>query len=77
MRIESIFVNRCLLNLRPIRRDVTESSGAPEILPELSSAAHKFNRKKLEKAPFSHNGKHPGNILFGHMLCFCLAKYKS
>lgn len=68
MRIELIFVNRCLLNLRPIRRDVTESSGAPEILPELSSAAHKFNRKKLEKAPFSHNGKHPGNILFGYIL---------
>ncbi len=45
-----------------------QSSGAPEILPELSSAAHKFNRKKLEKAPYSHNGKHPGNLLFGYIL---------
>tara|TARA_B110000003_G_scaffold183420_1_gene182445 strand:+ start:1902 stop:3395 length:1494 start_codon:yes stop_codon:yes gene_type:complete len=47
---------------------VNESSGAPEILPELSSAAHKFNRKKLEKAPYSHDGKHPGNLFFGYML---------
>ena len=47
---------------------MNESSGAPEILPELSSAAHKFNRKKLEKAPYSHDGKHPGNLFFGYML---------
>jgi 1-acyl-sn-glycerol-3-phosphate acyltransferase len=47
---------------------VNESSGAPEILPELSSAAHKFDRKKLEKAPYSHDGKHPGNLFFGYIL---------
>ena len=45
-----------------------ESSGAPEILPELSSAAHKFNREKLEKAPYSHDGRHPGNLFFGYIL---------
>ena len=47
---------------------MNESSGAPEILPELSSAAHKFERKKLEKAPYSHDGKHPGNLFFGYIL---------
>lgn len=44
------------------------SDSAPEIMPELSAAAHKINTKKLEKAPYDHTGKHPGNKLFNHLL---------
>ncbi len=44
------------------------SDTAPEILPELSAAAHKINIKKLEKAPFSYTGTHPGSMLFGLLL---------
>ena len=47
---------------------MTDSSGAPEILPELSAAAHRINIKKLEKSPYNHTGKHPGNLFFGHIL---------
>ena len=46
---------------------MTDSSSAPEILPELSAAAHNFNRKKLEKAPHSLDGSHPGNYFFGQI----------
>ncbi len=47
---------------------MTDSTGAPEILPELSAAAHKINIKKLEKSPYDHTGKHPGNLFFGYIL---------
>ena len=46
---------------------MTDPSSAPEILPELSAAAHNFNRKKLEKAPYSLDGTHPGNYFFGQI----------
>ena len=46
---------------------MVDSSSAPEILPELSAAAHNFNRKKLEKAPYSLDGTHPGNFFFGQL----------
>lgn len=44
------------------------SETAPEILPELSAAAHKIDIKKLEKAPYDHTGKHPGNKYFSNLL---------
>ena len=47
---------------------MNESDSAPEITPELSAAAHKINVKKLEKAPYDHTGKHPGNISFSYLL---------
>ena len=47
---------------------MNDSDSAPEILPELSAAAHKINIKKLEKAPYNHTGQHPGNKLFSHLL---------
>lgn len=43
---------------------MTESSAAPEIIPELSASAHKINRKKLGKSPYDHTGKHPGSLWF-------------
>ena len=45
-----------------------DSDSAPEITPELSAAAHKINVKKLEKAPYDHTGKHPGNTSFSYLL---------
>ena len=45
-----------------------DSDSAPEITPELSAAAHKINVKKLEKAPYDHTGKHPGNLSFSYLL---------
>ncbi len=38
--------------------------GAPNIEPELSSGAMKLRRKKLDRLPWDHTGKHPGNPLF-------------
>lgn len=51
---------------------MVESSGAPEVLPELSAAAHNLDHKKLENAPYSHDGTHPGNLFFGYILRFML-----
>ena len=45
-----------------------DSTSAPEITPELSAAAHKINVIKLEKAPYDHTGKHPGNKSFSYLL---------
>ena len=45
-----------------------ESDSAPEIMPELSAAAHKINTRKLEKAPYDHTGNHPGNKSFNYLL---------
>ena len=39
-------------------------TGAPNIEPELSSGAMKLRRKKLDRIPWDHTGKHPGNPLF-------------
>ena len=47
---------------------MSESDSAPEIMPELSAAAHKINTRKLEKAPYDHTGNHPGNKSFNYLL---------
>ncbi len=39
---------------------MADSQNAPEILPELSESATRLNRKKLNRVPFNHEGKHPG-----------------
>ena len=38
--------------------------GAPDIEPALSSGAMKLRRKKLDRVPWDHTGKHPGNPFF-------------
>ncbi|MEC7708812.1 MAG: 1-acyl-sn-glycerol-3-phosphate acyltransferase [Candidatus Thermoplasmatota archaeon] len=37
---------------------------APNIEPELSRGAMKLRRKKLDRLPWDHTGKHPGNPFF-------------
>jgi len=43
---------------------VPEMQGAPDVEPELSSGAMKLRRKKLDRLPWDHTGKHPGNPFF-------------
>tara|TARA_Y100001970_G_scaffold222516_1_gene273695 strand:+ start:6368 stop:7846 length:1479 start_codon:yes stop_codon:yes gene_type:complete len=38
--------------------------GAPNIEPELSSGAMKLRTKKLDRLPWDHTGRHPGNPFF-------------
>ena len=38
--------------------------GAPDIEPALSRGAMKLRRKKLDRLPWDHTGKHPGNPFF-------------
>ena len=39
---------------------MSDSEGAPEILPELSESATRLKRDKLTRVPYNHEGKHPG-----------------
>ena len=43
-----------------LRSLVSDSEGAPEILPELSESATRLKRDKLTRVPYNHEGKHPG-----------------
>ena len=42
--------------------------GAPNIEPELSSGAMKLRRKKLDRLPWDHTGRHPGSPLFWQII---------
>jgi|TARA_B110000263_G_scaffold250186_1_gene271356 1-acyl-sn-glycerol-3-phosphate acyltransferase len=42
--------------------------GAPNIEPELSSGAMKLRRKKLDRLPWDHTGRHPGSPFFWQII---------
>ena len=42
--------------------------GAPNIEPELSSGAMKLRRKKLDRLPWDHTGRHPGSPFFWQVI---------
>jgi len=48
----------------PTPNPVPDMDGAPNIEPELSSGAMKLRRKKLDRLPWDHTGRHPGNPFF-------------
>ena len=43
---------------------MSNMQGAPDIEPQLSRAAMKLRRKKLDGLPWDHTGRHPGNPFF-------------
>ena len=43
---------------------MSDMQGAPNIEPELSNAAMKLRTKKLDRLPWDHTGRHPGNPFF-------------
>ncbi len=47
---------------------MSDQAEAPEILPELSKSATRLKREKLERVPWDHSGKHPGNRFFTWLL---------
>ena len=61
-------MTRCVLNQLPRASVVTESENAPDVLPRLSSSATRVNVRKLERLPWDHSGKHPGNRPFWEVI---------
>ena len=47
--------------------------GAPDIDPRLSSGASKLRKGKLDKLPWDHSGRHPGNPLFWKLILVMLS----
>ena len=47
---------------------MSDMQGAPNIEPELSSAAMKLRTKKLDRLPWDHTGRHPGNPFFWRII---------
>ena len=45
-----------------------DMQGAPNIEPELSSGAMKLRRKKLDRLPWDHTGRHPGSPFFWQII---------
>ena len=65
-----IINNQDLLLTRPF---VSDMQGAPDIDPRLSRGASKLRRRKLDRLPWDHSGKHPGNRLFWKLIQVMLA----
>jgi len=55
-------------DLQPSPKYMNEGQNAQDSDPELSKGALKLRKRKLNKLPWSHNGKHPGNKLFWQIL---------
>ena len=47
---------------------MSDVQAAPDIQPELSSGAMKLRRKKLDRVPWDHSGRHPGNPIFWRVI---------
>ncbi len=52
---------------------VSDMQGAPDIDPRLSSGASKLRKGKLDKLPWDHSGRHPGNPLFWKLILVMLS----